>query len=216
VNRIVVTFAVPEEARPFRPYLGSLPNVNLVITGIGPRQAQTAFQPCLTPTPPSLVLSCGFAGALNPDLPCGTLVVDTSAAPELGPLTARLGLRPGRFHTVNHVLSRASEKAALRQHTGADAVEMESGAIRRLCQERQVPCAILRVISDAAEEDLPLDFNRYLGTNGRLHLARLAADVARSPSRCSALLRFRKSTQNSARILAEALVALIGLLQQHR
>ena len=41
-------------------------------------------------------------------------------------------------------------------------VEMEGGAVAQVCFEFERPCAVLRVISDRADHDAPVDFQRFV------------------------------------------------------
>jgi adenosylhomocysteine nucleosidase len=205
---ILITFAVPEELLPFRERAVAGPGLEWLLTGIGPRNAERAIRRALDHHSPAFVLACGFAGGLNPVLPGGGVVFAAEESSALGLVLGRLGATPARFLTVDRVITTAAEKRQLRQSTGADAVEMESGVIRAFCRDRGVPSATVRVISDTAAEDLPLDFNRLVDADGRLSPARLAAALVRSPARVPALLRLRRRTRSAAGRLAGVLVSL--------
>jgi hypothetical protein len=104
----------------------------------------------------------------------------------------------------------AADKAALRARTGADAVEMESGEILRACRAAGVPAAVVRVISDAADDELPLDFNTLVTPGGRLDGLRLALAVAARPWRIPGLVRLGGRSVRAAERLAEVLAALLA------
>ncbi|MFM8469930.1 MAG: hypothetical protein ACKODH_08170, partial [Limisphaerales bacterium] len=142
---VLVCFAVKEEAAPFR--RGLPPNVSLLVTGMGPTAAERAVKARLAEREWSLVLTCGFAGGLNPVLPIGVVLADTDEDFPLRPALLAAGAQPGSFHCAEQVAVTAYEKAMLRERTGADAVEMESGIIRQLCRQRGLPSATVRVIS---------------------------------------------------------------------
>jgi len=102
----------------------------------------------------------------------------------------------------------------LRKLTGADAVEMESGIIRAICREHNIPSATVRVISDPANEDLPLDFNLVLDAGQNLRRGKLALALAKSPGKIGALLQLRRQTRKAAERLAQVLTKAIGDLRR--
>ncbi|MFN0068343.1 MAG: ATP-binding cassette domain-containing protein [Limisphaerales bacterium] len=140
----------------------------------------------------------------------GEVLSDAAAWPALAPVLAAAGVGPGRFATERRVAVTAADKAALRACTGADAVEMESGVIVRACRAAGVPAAIVRAVSDAAEDDLPLDFNALMSADGRLDGLRLALAVASRPWRIPALLRLGRGSRHAAERLGEVLWAVLA------
>jgi len=206
VNCSLITFAVEEEARPFRRQRTA--PMQVLVTGMGSRNAQRALHQALIGPLPERVLTCGFAGGLNPDFPLGTVLFSADEDFDLTPALVTAGARLARFHRADRVIITAAEKHALRQTTGADAVEMESAIIRAICRERGIPSATVRVISDAADEDLPLDFNRLLSPDARLRYDRLVVALLKSPRRIRALIQMGFETRRAARELANVLSSL--------
>jgi adenosylhomocysteine nucleosidase len=115
---------------------------------------------------------------------------------------ARLGAAAATFHGSDRIIATAAEKERLRRETGADAVEMESQIIREICRERGLPCAAVRVISDAAQEDLPIDFNAVARPDYSISYLKLAGALGRSPKKLAALLIFHRRLKQSAAMLA--------------
>jgi len=224
-----------------------------VLTGIGHQNAAKSICKALTEESTNFVLTCGFAGGLNPELATGTVVfsVDENLTPPINPpptpppegsqssdapepfpswegsgvgseaqkvatqpelLVAALlaaGARPAKFCGADRIAATAAEKHGLWQSTGADAVEMESGVIRAICREHKILSATVRVISDAANEDLPLDFNLLMGAEQNLSYAKLALALAGSPWKICALLKLQKQTQAAAEQLAQVLAKVL-------
>jgi adenosylhomocysteine nucleosidase len=124
---------------------------------------------------------------------------------------SKSGARSVTFTCVDHIATTAVEKQMLRASTQADAVEMESEVIHTVCLERGIPCATVRVISDTAREDLPLDFNQLANPDQSLNFGKLTLAIAKSPGKISALLRLQKITSLAAQRLAATLSQVIGL-----
>ena len=202
---LLVCFAVKEEARHFR----MAGPGRILVTGMGQPAARVALEQALLEERPGLVLTCGFAGGLNPALRSGAVIFDASDESQAD-LLRTLGATAARFHCAPRVVVTRAEKAALRLQTRADAVEMESGVIRQMCVERGIPSATVRVISDAADEDLPIDFNELITPEGTLRLGSLIARLLRRPNRIPGLLDLQCKTAAAARALGRCLEELVS------
>ena len=201
---VLVCFALKEEAHAFKAPAASRPHTYILITGIGKKNAERSVREFFNQHAPERVFTCGFAGALNPLLKTGDVVFDTNES-ALREKLANAGARPATFFCSPRIATTVSEKADLRRTTGADAVEMESEAIHAICRERAVPCATVRAISDTAQEDLPLDFNRLANPDSSLNYGKLMVAIAKSPRRIPALFRLQKHCKFAAERLAETL-----------
>jgi len=205
---VLVCFALKEEVAPFQKIAAGKSGVSVLITGIGRQNARRSLVDRLAQSTPALVLTCGFAGGLDPALKIGDVVFEPQDASPREKLL-RVGAKPGTFFCAARIASTAAEKKKLRDETHADAVEMESAEIHAVCRERGIPCVTLRVISDAAHDDMPLDFNQLSKPDMSLDYGKLAWAVAKSPGKIGALLKLQKETRFAAERLAQALAGII-------
>ncbi len=200
----LVCFALKEEAGAFRKLTFGREDVAILVTGIGRRNSERTLVEGLNQLTPRLVLTCGFAGGLDPALAAGEVLCSTDDEGLRGKLTAA-GARPVKFFCATRIATKVAEKLELRRTTGADAVEMESAAIQTICRQREIPCATVRVISDTANEDLPLDFNQLSKPDLSLDFGKLLWAITKSPGKIPGLLRLQKHSSLAARRLAEVL-----------
>jgi adenosylhomocysteine nucleosidase len=228
---VLIFFAVPEEARPFlrlwRHATGERPrqsltaglrwasrhdfaDVTVQVTGMGATNSRRVAEAILAESTWRWVVTAGLAGGLDPALKVGDLVLEADEGFSQTETILRSGARRGRFHLVSHVATTAAAKAELRRTTGADAVDMESAVIRELCRARGIPSATLRVISDAANEDLPIDFSELVNADQQLQFGRLAGRLLRSPGKIPSLVRLGRTVNQCAGRLAERLIDAAG------
>ncbi|MGH7169420.1 MAG: hypothetical protein ACRELG_03985, partial [Gemmataceae bacterium] len=106
----------------------------------------------------------------------------------------------GRVLTVAKLVSDPREKERLGQQHQAVAVDMESAAAARLCQEHHVSFACLRVISDDQNTALSPHLVESL-RHGCVSVPRLAAAVVRHPSLVAELWCLAGNTRRASRRL---------------
>lgn len=205
---VLVCFALEEEAEAFRGIAVGRADIPVLTTGIGRKNAEDSVHECLKTCSPQWVLTCGFAGGLNPALALGDVVISTDDDMLKEKLRAA-GAKPSVFFCASRIATTAAEKQELRRTTGADAVEMESEAIHAVCRNRGIPCATVRVISDPAQVDLPLDFNLVSKSDLSLDYGKLLLAIAKSPGKIPALLRLQRNCRFAAGQLAETLAKVI-------
>lgn len=208
--KTLILFALDEEARPFLRRVRDRENLVVRVSGMGPENARRTIQTLLsTGSPPSRVLTCGYAGALHPDLRIGDIVWHSENDPELHGRLKTLGAFEARFCCSERVAVTAVDKACLRRKLGADAVEMESGIIHQVCLRQAIPCTTVRAVSDTAQEDLPFDFSKFARPDQSIDIPRLLVALAGSPGKLGPLLRLRRHCIRAADRLAAALLQLI-------
>lgn len=135
------------------------------------------------------IVNIGFCGALDPALRVGDIVNS-----------------PGHFVTADRVAVTAAEKHRLYELTGASVVEMECEAVESKAREWGVPFRWIKVVSDSASEDLPLDFNKHRDREGRFSRTRIAIAALRRPFRTiPGLLRLDRNCRLAADRLGEFL-----------
>ncbi len=206
---VLVCFALKEEANAFRKLAQGNPAVSILVTGMGRDNSRRALLERLKELTPAFVLTCGFAGGLNPNLFIGD-VIFTSQDHELQAQLLATKAKPASVHCATRIATTVADKAQLRRETGADAVEMESAAFDAICRERRLRFAVVRAISDTAHENLPLDFNHLSRADWTLDYGKLAWTVARSPGKIPALLRLQKHSRLAAERLAEVLRKVVA------
>ena len=203
----LICFAVPEEAQAIPWKVWDWRN-KVLVTGIGRQNAEKSVREFLKNHSAKQAFTCGFAGALDPELAIGDVLFETSEVGLREKLNAA-GAKLARFFCALRIATTAAEKQELRRTTGADAVEMESQEIHAVCRERGIPCATVRVISDTAQVDLPLDFNLLSKPDLSLDYSKLMWAIVKSPGKIPALLRLQKNCRFAAGQLAETLAKVI-------
>jgi nucleoside phosphorylase len=236
--KVLVTFAVDAEFAPWRKlrqfscsnlgdiraYSSEIKDGELVVllTGVGGRKAWAAATKVIWDGNVDVCISSGLAGALrNQHRPGDVLaakevhatswkkVIPSDAS--LLDLAAACGAKVAdAFYSVDRVLVRSSEKRGLA--ASADAVEMESGDILLEAVAFGARVIAIRAISDAVEEDLPLDFNRVMSDSGDVSIPKILAQTAVHPGSIPALIQFGRQSRNAAEKLATVLEACIQLV----
>jgi adenosylhomocysteine nucleosidase len=200
----LVCFAMKEEAAPFRKYAVKGDDLAILVTGIGRKNSEKSLQEFLRQRQPQRVFTCGYAGGLDPALKLGDTLFFTEDS-SLSQVLLAAGAKPAKFFCASHIATTIQEKAELRRTTGADVVEMESEVIHEICRQQKIPCATVRTISDTAEEDLPLDFNKLAKADLNLDFGKLFLAIAKSPFKIPALMQLQKKTRFAGERLAAVL-----------
>jgi nucleoside phosphorylase len=144
---------------------------------------------------------------VNADLGRDWLETDT----QLVELAVAHGAKPAEaFYTAEKVLTTAEQKSLLAAK--ADVVEMESFDVVKEGYAWGARGVAIRAISDRADENLPIDFNRTLSSDNRVSVPRVLAEVAKNPGTLGPLIRFGKQSRSAAEALSRFLEAYVNEL----
>jgi len=201
----------------------------LVANGPGPKLAGEALDVVRGKQELELagLVSTGFCGALDPALePCDIFVATqlltvtasanvpvqsrdregaypTTIVHQCFSITSNRKYKSGKLFSIDRVASTAAEKLELRQ-TGADAVEMEAAAVAAKAREWNLPFHAIRVVTDTAAENFPLDFNRMRDAAGRFNRAKIITAALRRPGVVfPELLKLNKRCKSAAKALGD-------------
>lgn len=163
------------------------------------------------------LVSFGLAGGLDPALPAGALLlpravrldgrrvaVDLALAGALGGATAQTLL------CGTTAVAAVADKARLWRDTGCAAVDLETGAVAAVAEQRGLPFAVLRALCDPAGRALPPAALAALDARGAIGLGRVLASVLAHPRQLPALLGLAQDAAAARRALAGRVAALGG------
>jgi nucleoside phosphorylase len=180
---ILILAVLAKELNPIREYLFSglatLKPVDLSFLKIsmGFKKDADYLKSILTKNQIDLVINVGSAGALSPGLAMSEVVFpELYLAWDTVPLTAELLLgkwsamrsklpvdfRRGALYTSTVPVRSTKYRNEIFTQTGALYVDMEAYRIAELCLEQQVPFTALKVITDAADHQTLVSFDRNL------------------------------------------------------
>ena len=165
---------------------------------------------------PSLVVSWGLCGGLDPRLRPGDLILGAEVVSYEGSFSAdeamtsalaqRLGSAGERVFVERLAASdapvlTAAAKAELRRATGAAGVDMESLIAGQFALEQRAPFTILRAVADPAERDLPPLALKAVDADGGINVQPVIGALIRSPSQFAGLRALAADSRAAFRAL---------------
>jgi adenosylhomocysteine nucleosidase len=198
-----------------------LNEVTVLLTRMGGQNASNAMR-TIPLEATDVCISTGLAGALDPSLTPGNIVagrrcealseaLKTSSDSDLLNLALTANaLVVDVFLTSETILVAATEKRSL--SSSGSVVEMESAYILAAAFELRIPVVAVRAISDAADEDLPVDFQQIVDSRGRVRFPPLLKELALHPHRLPLLIQFGRQSRAAAVSLADFLDKFIPLI----
>lgn len=229
---IAVTFALPNESDDFVRLLsrsrtisragseaiyGELhgQTVAVVHTGVGGNACRPTVEHFLARQPVDYLISGGFAGALDPELRVGDLLLGENFSSERLLGSPKLHLEKISIYlatltSASTIISSDEDRLLLAKETGAAAVDMETAWIYEVCTGKSVPMISLRAISDTAAEPFPAPPHILFDLEAqRTPVGRLAFYLMKNPAAISALKDFAARISIARQALTLALSALI-------
>lgn len=195
----------------------------VVEAGTGRSRAIRATRALCEAHHPGWVLSCGYAGALAPQVHKGDIVVpDRFLAQDAEEIRIDLSmasdparrLHVGPLLTVDAIVRKAEDKLALGQQTTAIAVDMETHAVARQCKLTHHRFLAVRVITDDTRSDLPEEVLSLMGATGATRFGAVVGALWKRPSSAQDMLKLREDADRASKNLADFLDGVIH--QLHR
>lgn len=156
-----------------------------------------------------LILLCGVAGALDPTLQVGDVILDD---PERRFPDSPI-YRRGRIHTASQIVTTPAEKAWLFAETAALAVDMEQSIVRDYARPLGIPVVGLRAISDRADQVLDPAVIQLVDDLGGPRPMKIASTLLRRPALALYLSRLNASTKLALENLATTVAAAVGFCE---
>jgi adenosylhomocysteine nucleosidase len=212
-------------------HAGKLAGREVVIVdgGVGQKAAARATAEAIKFYQPKWVISAGFAGGLTAELRRGHIVMAEEVVNLAGQsltidmsldrqsLEGIKGLHVGRLVTVDSILREPEERRRLAEQCQAIACDMESFAVVEECKKRNVPCLVIRIVSDAVDDELPPEIEHLLKQKslaGKLGAA--AGAVMKRFSAAKDLWKMREDALKASDRLAKFLASVVAQLPSEK
>lgn len=199
-------------------------DVTVMVTGMGTQAAAQAMDLMMRMADDDryfdLCISSGLAGALREGLVPGAIIAPQTLLAEVPhadleseQLKVDKELRERALEagavcvdcllTAGKVLAKTHRKQAC--SSKAQSVDMESFEIVKAANAWGARTVVLRAISDTADEDLPIDFNRTLSKKNQISVGKVLLELLKNPVVLPALVRFGRQSRRAAEALTKFL-----------
>jgi adenosylhomocysteine nucleosidase len=182
-------------------------NAVLVCGGIGANAARRATEAVIASYAPEIVYSAGFAGALDPSLKIGQIVVPRRVIDVGDSRSVDTGIGEGVLLTCNSVAS-PEQKSKLAESFGACAVDMEAAAVALAAEARGIRFAAVKAISDEKDFELPA-MDEFISPDGSFRTRQFALFVALRPWLWATALRLARNSARASHALCNWLEQMI-------
>ena len=195
--------------------------VTVLLTGMGPDAAALAMGLMMRMADDDrhfdICISSGLAGSLDAQLVPGNIIApraliaenshadqaseQLSVDSELHERAVKAGaICSNCLLTTDRVLVKIEHKRNCASR--AQSVDMESFEIVKQALAWGARGVVLRAISDAADEDLPINFNLTISADKQISIPRVLVQLAKNPLALPALIRFGQQSRKAAESLA--------------
>ena len=228
---IAVTFALPAESSEFlrrlrnksctdrngnRIVRGTIHDhkIEVLHTGVGGNVCKERIGKFLEGAQFRILISAGFAGALNDKLRAGDLLLaENFSTVQLDEMRRGAGGSPihrANLLTVPSIIHSTEERKKIGQTTGAAAADMETEFIARACAEHGVPLLSIRIITDTPHQPFPAPPKILFDPEQqRTRMTALAKFFLAHPNRVLRLVQFAKRITRARKTLSNALIQVV-------
>jgi nucleoside phosphorylase len=187
--------------------------IQVLHTGVGERVCRERVGKFLANQQFDLLISAGFAGALNDQLQIGDLLLAKNFSTvdlNQNRSFSTLPIHTADLLTASALIDSSEERRKLARTSGAAAVDMETEFIARACAEHAIPLLSLRVITDTPQQLFPAPPNILFDIeHQRTNPLKFATFFLGHPHRVPRLVKFARRISQARKTLAVALVALL-------
>lgn len=199
--------------------------IEIIVGGVGPGNAEQAAR-SLCKLNCTALISFGLAGALNPSLPLGSLILasrvlakndlEIKCSPgwsdritrQISELSPATNVMAGDLFTAEAIVTSVFEKRSLFQNSGAIAVDMEASSVGQVAAERGLDFMAVKSISDTANQTLPDNLNDMVSPDGGVRPFRAVGKALSKPSSVRQFLKLAAGSKHAHRTLRRVAMLL--------
>jgi adenosylhomocysteine nucleosidase len=159
-----------------------------------------------------IIISFGFAGALDPQLSAGDLIIPKSVTDAEGNIyrtdynlhqklsshfSNKFKVTVGELFGSTTIIWGADEKKRLFNRYNTKIVDMESLGVAQAAAENGCSFLIVRAISDTANQSLPKESLRSINLNNDIKIINILIDLAKNLNELPNLLRLAQNSRKA-------------------
>jgi hopanoid-associated phosphorylase len=165
------------------------------------------------------LMSFGIAGGLEPGLPVGSMIIGSQVASADGTIVCDGAWAKdlmqkfpeahcGGVWGSEKIVASAREKRVLYEKSRCLIVDMESQCAAQIAAEAGLPLAVIRVVCDSVDMDVPPVVMAAINEDGSINAGKALWHLARHPAQIPSLFHVMRGTGRAMGILKKAAAQL--------